>query len=428
MNRNIYILITATALLVTVISACNDGNDMNPLNKSISPDVSWQKTLGGTGRDVAYSIQQTMDDGYVVAGYVNSRDGDLTNTDRKGGHDAWITKLDSSGDLIWQKILGGDGTDHAYSIQETTDGGYIIAGHSGFDYFIAKLDFSGDLTWQKTFGGSGEDVAQSVQQTTDGGYVVAGYSYSNDGDVTGSKGSSDFWITKLDASGNLTWQKTLGGTKEDVAQSIQQTSDGGYVVAGYTHSSDGDVTDFKGFSDYWITKLDASGNLIWQKTLGGQDYDKAQCIQQTTDEGYIVAGATKSSNGDVTDSKSEWDFWITKLDASGNLTWQKTFGGTDNDAAFSIQQTTEGGYVVAGHTGSNDGDVTGFTWNSFHDIWIIKLDESGEMTWQKAIGEPRSEGAYSIQQTTEGGYILAGFTTVEDLPKYFIVKLEADIP
>ncbi|MEO9485039.1 MAG: hypothetical protein ABJG47_16385 [Ekhidna sp.] len=426
MNKNVCIPLWALFSLSVVISACGDKNEMDSLNDSNSPAVSWQKTLGGTGRDVAYSIQQTIDGGYVVAGYANSRDGDLTDTDRKGGHDSWITKLDASGNLTWQKILGGDGQDHAYSIQETTDGGYIIAGHTGFNYSVTKLDVSGDLTWQKTFGGSKKDEAQSIQQTTDGGYVVAGYSYSSDGDVTGSKGSSDFWITKLDASGNLTWQKTVGGTLEDEAQSIWQTNDGGYVVAGHTFSSDGDVTGSNGFSDFWITKLDASGNLTWQKTFGGSEYEYANSIQQTTDGGYVVAGTVRSFGEGDAGFFTEFDYWILKLDESGNMTWQKTFGGSGNDVAWSIQQTIEGGYVVAGHTGSSDGDVTDRSGG--HDFWIVKLDESGELTWQKTIGGTLSESAYSIQQTSDEGYVVAGFATVEDLPRYFIVKLEAYVP
>ncbi|MBM7560374.1 Ig-like domain-containing protein [Marinitoga litoralis] len=235
--------------------------------------------------------------------------------------------------------------------------------------------------WQKTFGGSDLDSAHSIEQTTDGGFIVAGYTKSNDGDVTGNHGlySYDYWIIKLDENGNLEWQKTFGGSDSDSAHSIEQTTDGGFIVAGYTKSNDGDVTGNHGGADYWIIKLDSNGNLEWQKTFGGSNWDYAQSIEQTTDGGFIVAGYTWSNDGDVTGNHGlySYDYWIIKLDENGNLEWQKTFGGSDSDSAHSIEQTTDGGFIVAGSTRSYDGDVTGDKGD--YDYWIIKLDESGNL-------------------------------------------------
>jgi hypothetical protein len=262
--------------------------------------------------------------------------------------------------IDWQKTLGGSSPDHATSIQQTTDGGYIVAGYSSsddgdvtgdngsYDSWVVKLDAVGNITWQKSLGGSGDDRAYSIQQTANGGYIVVGWSDSNDGDVIGNNGDFDYWVVKLDAVGNITWQKSLGGSGLDRAWSIQQTTDGGYIIVGQSFSNDGDVTGNNGWADYWIVKLGVSGNIIWQKSLGGSSYDYAHSIQQIADGGYIVAGRSKSNNGDITGNNGGYDFWIVNLDASGNITWQKSLGGSGADAAYSIQQTTDGGYIIVG--------------------------------------------------------------------------------
>ncbi len=272
----------------------------------------------------------------------------------------------------------------AQSIQPTSDGGFIVAGTSisndgdvggnngDFDYWVVKLDASGGLVWETNLGGSDRDWAYSIQQTTDDGYIVAGESDSNDGDVGGNNGGYDYWIVKLDASGNLVWETNLGGSNNDRAYSIQQTTDGGYIVAGVSSSNDGDVGGNQGDWDFWIVKLDASGGLVWETNLGGSDRDWAYSIQQTTDDGYIVAGTSSSNDGDVGGNILGGDYWIVKLDASGNLVWETNLGGSNYDSARSIQQTTDDGYIVAGYSRSNDGDVGGN--NGSIDFWIVKLD------------------------------------------------------
>jgi len=297
--------------------------------------------------------------------------------------------------LEWQKCLGGANEDGAYSIQQTSDGGYIVAGYTGsndgdvsgnhgdYDYWIVKLTSSGTLEWQKAFGGiygTGYTIAHSIQQTNDGGYIVAGYTDSNEGDVSGNHGYDDYWVVKLTCSGTLEWQKALGGTGVDDASSIQQTSDGGYIVAGETQSNDGDVSGNHGNSDYWVVKLTSSGTLEWQKALGGTSYDVAFSIQRTSDGGYIVAGYTLSNDGDVSGNHGSGDYWVVKLTCSGILEWQKAFGGTDYDYAYSIQQTNDGGYIVAGGTNSHDGDVSGN--HGWSDYWVVKLNSgSGIEEW-----------------------------------------------
>ena len=411
-----------------------------------APPIQWEKSLGGIGSDINFSIQQTTDGEYITIGYSNSNDNDVTGN--HGENDYWVVKLDSIGNILWQKSLGGTGDDIAYFIQQTTDKGYIIAGesnstdgdvtgnHGGYDYWIVKLDSIGNIQWEKSFGGTSDEEAYCVQQTTDGGYVVAGWSRSTDGDVTGNHGSYDYWIVKLNTIGNILWQKCLGGTAGELAYFTQQTTDGGYIIAGWTRSTDGDVigNHAGGGEDYWIVKLDSSGTLKWQKCLGGTGDELTHSIQQTNDNGYIVGGWSPSDDGDVTGNHGLDDYWIVKLDSIGNIQWQKSLGGTNIDfGGYSIQQTNDNGYVVTGSSQSNDSDVTGN--HGGKDYWVVKLDSIGNIQWQKSLGGTNSEGAHSVQETTDGGYIISGSSNSTDGDvtgnhggyDYWIVKLGCHI-
>jgi hypothetical protein len=344
--------------------------------------TQWAKSYGWAGNDVASSIEQTSDGGYIVAGATASFD--------ESESYLWVLKLDSSGNVQWQKTYGGTDLDFATSIKQTSDGGYIVAGVAysfgvgNGDLWVLKLDPSGNVKWQKTYGKAGGDVATSIEQTSDGGYIVAGATDSF------GKGFSDLWVLKLDSSGNVQWQKTYGGADWDEASSIEQTSDGGYIVAGETDSFGA------GRDDLWILKLDSSRNVQWQKTYGGAKDDMAKSIWQTSDGGYIVAGMTESF-GDI-----KGDLWVLKLDSSGNVQWQKTYGGAKDDGAISVKQTSDGGYIVAGGTDSFG--------KGNEDLWVLKLDSSGNVQWQRTYGGVGFDDSSSIQQTSDGGYIVAGAT------------------
>jgi len=407
-----------------------------------SPSIEWQKSFGGSSDDWAHSIQQSADGGYIVAGKSESNDGDVTGN--HGITDYWVVKLSPQGTVVWQKSLGGGRNDLAYSIQQSADGGYIVAGWSGSndgdvmgnhgneDYWVVKLSPQGTIEWQKSLGGSRSDNAYSIQQSADGGYIVAGGSASTDGDVTGNHGGTDYWVVKLSPQGTIEWQKSLGGSRGDYANSIQQCSDGGYIVAGNSESNDGDVTGNHGREDYWVVKLSHTGALEWQKSLGGNKQDWANSIQQSTDGGYIVAGYSESNDGDVTGNHGNYDYWVVKLSPTGAVEWQKSLGGSSNDAASSIQQSTDGGYIVAGVSSLNDGDITGNHGGA--DSWVVKLSTSGTIEWQKSLGGSRDDWAYSIQQSVDGGYIMAGYSKSNDGDvignhgnmDYWVVKLSPD--
>lgn len=413
------------------------------LTHAQAPAIQWQKCLGGTDGDFAYCISQTSDGGYIVAGGSNSNDGNVT-----GHHgadtlsDYWIVKLDENGTIQWQKSMGGTDTDVANSISQTSDGGYIAAGYSlsndgnitgnnhGYDYWIVKMDSSGSIQWQKCLGGTSGDAAYLVSQTSDGGYIVAGNANSNNCDVTGNHGMSDYWIVKLDSSGTIQWQKSLGGTNTDIARAICQTSDGGYIVTGTAFSVDGDVAGSHG-GDYWVVKLDSNGTIQWQKALGGTSLDEGNSIAQTTDGGYIVAGYARSNDGDVTGNHGNGDYWIVKLDGSGAILWQKCLGGGNFDKGNYVSQTSDGGYILGGRSWSFDGDVTGN--HGFYDYWVVKIDSSGTIQWQKSLGGTSLDEAYSVSQTSDGGYIVVGTVASGNgdvignhgANDYWIVKLAA---
>jgi len=362
--------------------------------------TSFAKTYRGTSTDRAFSVQQTSDGGYTVAGY--------TNSFGAGSWDIFLIKTDANGNVVWAKTYGGTDWDNAYSVQQTSDGGYIVAGETYsfgagyYDIFLIKTDANGNVQWAKTYGGTYYDYASSVQQTSDGGYIVAGRTRSF------GAGYDDIFLIKTDANGNVQWAKTYGGTYNDEAYSVQQTSDGGYIVAGATAS-------FGAGGDILLIKTDADGNIIWAKTYtyGETSYDIAYSVQQTSDGGYIVAGWTESFGADG-------NIFLIKTDASGNVQWAKTYGGTGYDRAYSVQQTSDGGYIVAG-----------WTWSfgaGHYDIFLIKTDANGNVVWAKTYGGTDWDYAYSVQQTSDGGYIVAGYTesfgaSYDDI---FLIKTDAD--
>ncbi len=355
---------------------------MTVLSLAQAPDTLWTKIIGGSYADEGLSVQQTTDGGFIITG--------STTSFGAGGYDVWLIKTDASGDTIWTKTFGGSYFDKGWSVQQTTDGGYIITGYTesfgagSSDIWLIKTDATGDTLWTKTFGGSYTDEGSSVQQTTDGGYILTGYIYSF------STFSSDIWIIKTDSVGDTLWTKTFGGADFDEGNSIQQTSDGGYVIIGNTRSFGA------GISDIWLIKTDASGDTIWTKTFGGSSNDEGYSIQQTSDGGYIITGYTESFG------VSERDLWLIKTDASGDTIWTKTSGGNSFDGGYSVQQTSDGGYIITGYT---------YSFVTFSpNVWLIKTDALGDTLWTKSFGGSGTDFGISVRQTIDGGYIINGYT------------------
>ena len=378
--------------------------------------ITWDKTFGGSSEDMGFSIIQTENGGYAIAGYTildrekrkdtwRAKLGYIELTEEKK-QDFWIIKLDKNGNMKWDETFGENNPDVANSIIQTRDGGYAVAGfiwtiYAGKqDIWIIKLGENGNKEWEKTFDGDKNDVAYSIIQTEDGGYAIAA--------STGIKlwGEDNCWVIKLDAKGNMEWDNNFGGTNWDEIYSIIQTKDGNFITTGCVWSKGA------GRGDVRVAKLDKRGDLIWDKTFGGSENDEAYSVIQTDDEGYAIAGFT------VLEDTGDRDFWVIKLDKEGNKVWDRTFGGTSEEWANSIIQNKNGNYLVAGWTKSMGEGKT--------DVWIVKLDKRGNLIWDKTFGGSENDEAHSIIQTEDEGYAVVGWTKSKGAGKadVWVIKLD----
>lgn len=365
------------------VSGMNGYYDLWVLKVSSNGTIQWQNCLGGDGEESARSIQQTSDGGYIVAGHAQSNNGDVSGH-HGGYYDAWIVKLNSTGTLEWQKCLGGSADDIAYSIKQTTEGGYIMAGytkstdgnvtgnHGWTDVWVVKLSSSGNLEWQKCYGGSEADQGWSVCLSPEGGYAVMGYTASNDSMVVGHHGNFDAWVLKINNLGELEWQKCIGGNQMDFPFTIIPAAEGGYMVCGETGSNDGDVSGNHGGTDAWLVKISGAGQIEWQKCYGGSNVDNLWDVKQGADGTYTMAGYSYSTNGDVSGNHGSSDFWIVNVSQSGQLNWQKCLGGLQNENARGVIVPAPGSAIVFGYTISTSGDISGNHGQS--DFWLVKLN------------------------------------------------------
>lgn len=408
-----------------IISICLPFNSF-----SQAPDIEWQNTIGGVSSD-ELTICQTRDGGYIVGGTSQSGiSGDNTGP-YYGGNDYWIMKIDSLGLIQWQISYGGSSSDNLIDLCQTIDGGYLLGGYSfsdssgiktmgsfgSFDYWIIKIDSLGNIEWQNDIGGSGYDYLTSIDQCIDGGYILGGYSNSP---ISGNKnesnflGSDDYWIVKVDSIGDIEWQNNIGGAGQDWLYCLTHDTDGGFIICGKSSSGiSGDKTELNlGSEDYWVIKLDSSGDIQWQNTIGGGQLDRPYKIIKTFDSGYMVGGMSSSGiSGDKTEpSQGDYDYWVVKLDSSGDILWQNDIGGNLADGLMDLKQTNDEGYILGGYSSSGiSGDKTQNN-IGFEDYWIIKLDNFGNIIWQKTIGGWSSDYLEAIQQTQDLGYFAGGWS------------------
>lgn len=368
----------------------NESFDYWVLKYNAENELQWQKTFGGSADERGNSIIQTQDGGFAILGFSFSNDGDVT--ENAGLQDFWLAKLDANGTISWQKSFGYQGADSGFSVIQTSDEGYFISGvldvtasggqgnssrssatlHAGGDYWALKLDASGTIEWSKYFGGNFTDTPRGIIQTEDNGFIIAGSSDSNDTDISNNIGTYDFWVLRISPTGNLIWEKSFGGTQIDEARAIAKSNDGNYLIAGDTRSNDIDVSNNKGAADLWLIKISPEGNLIWEKTIGGTNFDVARSIVKSQTNGFILAGSSRSSDKDVSINKGQNDAWILKVDDNGNLLWETTIGGSNIDFAYSVAELNDGSVVAVGDSTSSDGDI--LEHKGFTDLLLIKID------------------------------------------------------
>jgi hypothetical protein len=333
--------------------------------------TTFERTYGGTKGDYAYSVQQTSDGGYIAAGY--------TYSFGAGSSDVYFIKTNSTGDTVWTRTYGGPSFDEGRCIQQASDGGYIISGSTSFQEgdggyaYLIKTDSSGDTLWTRAYGGPCGDQGNSVRQTLDGGYIIAGRRC----------------LIKTNSFGDTLWTRATGGQ----LASVRQTSDGGYIAVGDTGWS---VSSLVWFTEVYLVKTDSSGNTLWTRTSGvPNSVTSGESVQQTSDGGYIVAGWTNIWGGNGP------DVYVVKTSAAGDTIWTKIYGGPRNEQSYSVQQTSNGGYIIAGLTSTMDGASR---------VYLVKTNGSGDTLWTRTYGGPKSNGCgYSVQQTSDGGYIIAGY-------------------
>jgi len=409
-----------------------------------TPQIEWQRCLGGGARDEGYALIQDPDGNYVVAASTFSVDGDVVA--QHGGGEMWVVKMDPVGAIIWAKTYGGSGGEGGFNICESSDGGYLVLGttssndgdvseHHGLgDIWAVRLDLDGNIIWERAFGGSLNEEASGLTATADGGFLISGQSPSIDGDLTTNQGGWDAWVLKLDATGNLEWQRSIGGSGMEILLAIQQTSDGGSISTGFTTSNNGDIIGNHGLFDMLVLKLSATGETQWQRILGGTGNEGGNAVAETTDGGFIVLGSADMNDGDVSGNHSNTaDAWLVRLNSTGDLLWQNCYGGTAYDNGTSIQTTEDGGFAFLGSTYSTNGDVT--TTNGALDFWLVRTNEIGQIQWQRTMGGGLEDQAQKIIRTVDGGFAAIGSTKSNnfDVSGYhggefdcWIVKLSAD--
>ena len=424
MSLNNYSSLLYCTFTITIFLSCSKKDD--PLDSSdFSPETESITTLGGTKNESAKSVIKTQDGGYAIVGYTQSMDGDVEGKSNES-FDYWFLKFNASKELEWQKTYGGSADDRANSVIQTNDGGYAVVGKSksgdgdvlenaGYDdFWITKLDINGSVSWVQSFGYSGSDVPYSIIQTNDQGYLLSGVldvSASNgQGDrltnIQGRHAGGDYWIIKLSSSGVKEWSNYYGGTFTDTAYSAIQTNDNGYIIVGSSDSTDVNISNNKGNYDFWIIKISELGTLIWEKSFGGDQVDEARSISQMADGNYLVIGDTRSSNIDVSQNNGAADVWIIKISPEGSLIWEKTLGGSSFDVGRSISKTQDDGFLIAGNSRSSDGvlDIN----NGQNDALVMKINNSGYLEWQKTIGGTEVDFFNGVEELIDGSIVAVG--------------------
>lgn len=367
MIRMLIVLISTTIILLSPVSPQ-------------SPDVLWTRTLGGPVPDGAYQVQQTSDGGFVLAGSTYN-----------GGYDAWLIKTDINGIPLWTKTSDGGVSDNARSVCRTSDGSFIITGSTGVaaangisDAFLWRTDSLGNTIWYKTYGAlEDNEGGYSVQEVSSGGYIIAGYSADT------ASNTSDVLVIRTDSLGNEIWSRTYGGQYDEFSYDIKEVSPAGFLITGET------TTYGPGNSNMWLLRIDDLGNTLWARALGGDDNEYGSCSVQTSDDGFAAIGYTTSFGSGYL------NVWLVRLNNAGDTLWTKTYSVGEGDIGKSIILTSDEGFVITGWS---------FPENSPADVLIIRTDSSGDTLWTKTLGGNRDDYGYSLQQTSDGGYIVTGTT------------------
>lgn len=348
----------------------------------------WQNIYGGSDDDRAQEVITTVDGGFAIIGSSKSIDGDVS--ENSGSSDFWVLKVNDLGNIEWERSFGYSGVDNGLSVLQTQDQGFLISGvldvtssngegntnrigssrHAGGDYWILKLNEMGVLQWSRLFGGTYTDTPHAINETQDGDFIIVGSSDSIDLDISNSKGSYDYWVLKLSGAGDLIWEKSFGGSEIDEAKAMAPAIDGDFLIVGDSRSQDSDVSTNYGAADVWIIKLNTDGELVWEKSFGGSNFDGVQGIHPVQNGGFIIAGNSRSSDIDLSENKGENDAWLFKISDHGSLEWQTSVGGSNIELLMDVVELENGNIISVGNASSSDFDI--LENNGFSDLLIIE--------------------------------------------------------
>ncbi|HKX60709.1 MAG TPA: thrombospondin type 3 repeat-containing protein, partial [Verrucomicrobiae bacterium] len=411
-----------------------DAGGCPPEPTNCPPHIAWQATFGSGGYDDLRSLQQTADGGFILAGYSYGTDtkGNKTSPTIGGTGDYWLVRLNASGHKLWENSFGSHGDEQLFSVKQTEDGGFILGGWSdgfvtgtktspnlgGKDYWVVRTDAQGNQLWDRTFGGSESDTLLAVETTADGGFLLAGLSASPpSGNKTSPNfGTDDYWVVRLDAQGNKLWDQSFGGDGQDLLESVAWTSDGGFILGGGSHS--GEDTGNKssnhfGDLDYWVVRIDADGNKLWDRSFGTTGPEILLALEPTRDGGFILGGFAVTGEDGTKTSPAHGleDFWVVRLDAYGFQLWDQTYGGAFTEYLLGLAETDDGGFALAGFSMSPPGGTKTAPAYGINDYWLVRIDSNGNQLWDQSFGGTGEDAMFSFQITADGGFVLGGISS-----------------
>lgn len=411
-------------LIAALFMSCTKDTNTS-LTQNSELEIEHIKTLGGSKNESAQAVTKTTDGGYAILGYTQSNDGDVRNKSNES-YDYWLLKFDARNQLQWQKTYGGSDDDRGFDLIQTSDGGFAMLGksksndldvseNSGFDdFWVSKLDSNGSISWEYSYGFAGSDTPNSIIQTRDNGYLLTGVldvSASNgQGDrhaaVRQRHAGGDYWAVKLNSSGVREWSNYYGGSFTDTAYDAIQTQDNGYIIIGSSDSNDVDISNSNGGYDFWVVKISNTGSLVWEKTFGGSEIDEARAITSSNDGNYLIVGDTRSDDLNISQNAGAADLWLIKITPEGTLLWEKTIGGTNFDVGRSVSKTQDNGFLISGSSRSSDGNLT--TNKGLNDAWVLKIDSGGDIKWHKSIGGSETDFFYDSVELNDQTIVAVG--------------------